>query len=99
FLGVHLLERTAEIDLRLDPPRGAHEELRLNRELLRPAVNRVETAHGRVLRIGHTAILSRAPHRTPALCFGATLDLVHALAREAEDLADVAECELAVLAE
>src|SRR6185436_4483565 len=52
-LGIHLLQRAAEVDLGLHAPRRPREELGLDRELLRTDVERVDAAHGRRRGLGH----------------------------------------------
>src|SRR5687767_9646853 len=52
-LGIDLLELPAEVDLGLETPGRTGEEFGLNGELLLPDVDRIETAHGRALRLAH----------------------------------------------
>src|SRR5688572_11094106 len=53
LLGVHLLERAAEVDLGLDAPCRAEEKLGLDGELFRADVEGVEASHGCGLRFRH----------------------------------------------
>src|SRR5687767_14751110 len=64
--------------------------------LSRPAGRRRNSRRGR-RRSGAPAARLRPSHAAPAFRLGARFDLAHALAGQAEDLADVAEGQLVVL--